>query len=99
VTSSSFLKNLVQIRRSLRSRKEDDFLEESLDLQSLVARDVCSLWGGLLYFVGTVFYAVGPVKGGNTWWYVAIAMWMTGSVFYLGSAFFLGYRHFHLRLL
>jgi len=89
----------VQIRRSLRSRKEEDFWQESRDLQTIVVKDVCFLCGGVFFFVGTVFYAVGPVNGQNTWWYFVIFTWMAGSIFFLVAALLLGYRQFYLHLI
>jgi len=61
-----------------------------------VVKDFSFLLGGFFYFVGTVFYAVGPVNGKNVWWYFVIFMWMAGSIFFLISSLLLGYRQFEL---
>jgi hypothetical protein len=89
----------IQIWRSLRSRKEEDFWQERIDLRTIVVKDVCFLGGGFFYFVGTDFYAAGPADGKTTWWYYVIFMWMVGSIFFLLAALLLGYRQFHLGLI
>lgn len=70
----------------------------SADTWTSVGVEFSCLLGGAGYLFGTIVFAVSfPEKEGLDW-YIAIALWETGSVFFTLAAVIVGYRHFSLGL-